>query len=1146
MIRRNRQAMSKMETHSYFNGLTEEQEQAIYSDSNLIGVDASAGSGKTRVLIARILRLLKEGKADLSEIVAITFTEKASAEMRQRLRDAFHEYARTATPEELTQWRWREQQLETARISTIHSFCTGILRQYALKLGFDPEFRILDELQSPLFLDKFIQNHMDTWLESYEDAAQLATELSLASFRNAIEVLFQKPLHILPWLEEAKQYATPDEYLEHRIPRLEEAYKQFLQNFIHSNQINIWIQRLDELNQEIPETESKLKDICQWYYDKLVDLQNSNSMEEIIQKKEEIGGKQIRGLKTEDSNKELAERFKKIRKDIKDTLDKEIITINWDNATTRKSLVTTYRLFCLFDHLYSQWVQYKRQQGMVDFDDLINLTRLFLSENEEVCKEIADGIKYIFIDEFQDTDREQVQLIHLLLEAKQDISLFFVGDAKQSIYAFRNAEVKVFREQRELVEKDNLFLLDYNFRSAKEILDFINTFFKRTNYLSEVEEEYRCMKHQRSGYNEPRVEFLLSTPLDMDKRTLKEDNVDIEANVIADRIQSLVEGNNPLKIIEEEKERSATYGDFTLLFCTKNYIYKYEKALKDKGIPCYVVSSRGFFEITEVKDIMDFLHVLLNPYHDVSLLAFLRGPFCGLSDEQIVHWQMQIPLRKMLLDLATIPEPLSRDPSYLRVRTLYQNFLKKTNMPIHELVQSIIDETGYKAILLGQWFGKQKIANLQKFLSLVRAYQENNPISLYQFHRFVERTKDKILEGEADLAVEKENAVILTTIHQAKGLEFPIVVLPTLYEERQYRNPLPVCYHREIGVVLKDIEKGKDEDGKEEKNIAEFIVKLQSKYDEYQEYIRLFYVALTRARDYLILSSNKKHFEDLQNNLKINSRLSLLASCFPIGDFKKGSADTNSYRMIEMQETEFSAKKQQKLQTKKDTIIKDLISPISITTQQLTTEPIPVTRLLDWLFEDEFDEDKDEGGNDFLDASYAERGTLYHQILRYWDFEKGEEPSLDYLLDIVMPNISEEIIEKEKANIKEKITNNSAYPMLMANPPVYRELPFLWKAGQYIVKGTVDAILTDGTIIDYKTGKRADEHSPRYWKQLEIYYHALHDAGIKLNKKLILLYIDQIEYDIKDIEFSGRDLLISEINQAIENRIKKLNQGKRL
>ncbi len=132
----------------------------------------------------------------------------------------------------------------------------------------------------------------------------------------------------------------------------------------------------------------------------------------------------------------------------------------------------------MFDHLYCQWVQYKRQQGVVDFDDLINLTRLFLSENEEVCKEIADGIKYIFIDEFQDTDREQVQLIHLLLEAKQDISLFFVGDAKQSIYAFRNAEVKVFREQRESVEKDNLFLLDYNFRSAKEILDFINTFLK--------------------------------------------------------------------------------------------------------------------------------------------------------------------------------------------------------------------------------------------------------------------------------------------------------------------------------------------------------------------------------------------------------------------------------------------------------------------------------------------------------------------------------------------------------------------------------------------------------------------------------------------------------------------------------------------
>jgi hypothetical protein len=118
--------------------------------------------------------------------------------------------------------------------------------------------------------------------------------------------------------------------------------------------------------------------------------------------------------------------------------------------------------------------------------------------------------------------------------------------------------------------------------------------------------------------------------------------------------------------------------------------------------------------------------------------------------------------------------------------------------------------------------------------------------------------------------------------------------------------------------------------------------------------------------------------------------------------------------MIEMQETEFSAKKTTEIANQKDTIIKDLISPISITTQQLTTEPIPVTRLLDWLFEDEFDEDKDEGGNDFLDASYAERGTLYHQILRYWDFEKGEEPSLDYLLDIVMPNIRKKLLKKRR------------------------------------------------------------------------------------------------------------------------------------
>ncbi|MGC9054221.1 MAG: UvrD-helicase domain-containing protein, partial [Candidatus Hydrogenedens sp.] len=232
--------MAKLKQHSYFTELTAEQKKAIYSDALKIGVDASAGSGKTRVLIARILRLLEERKANLNEIVAITFTEKSSAEMRQRLRDAFHEYVRNATPEELDQWRWCEQQLESARICTIHAFCAGILRQYALKLDFDPEFRILDELQSPLFLDRFIQSQMNLWVENYTEVPELVIELSPQNFQKIIEILFQNSLHILPWLDEVNQCSI-EESINRNIERINEKYEQYLLNFVKSTTVNGWI-----------------------------------------------------------------------------------------------------------------------------------------------------------------------------------------------------------------------------------------------------------------------------------------------------------------------------------------------------------------------------------------------------------------------------------------------------------------------------------------------------------------------------------------------------------------------------------------------------------------------------------------------------------------------------------------------------------------------------------------------------------------------------------------------------------------------------------------------------------------------------------------------------------------------------------------
>ncbi len=1122
--------MAKQKLHSYFTGLTEEQEKVILSDANRIGVDASAGSGKTRVLIARILRLLEEKKADLNDIVAITFTEKASAEMRQRLRDAFREYARSATAEELNQWRWREQQLESARICTIHSFCAGILRQYALKFGFDPEFRILDELQSPLFLDRFIQNQLPIWIESIPEITQLMVELSPQRFQKTVEFLFQNALHILPWVDRVKRCSDVEEYIAQCVQQFEKKYEEYLLRFVESETVLSWIKQLESLCELVSPDENGFREKCGYYLQCLKDLTNAKTIQEIFAKKSEINFS-IRLSEKDEREKQL----RKIREDIKGELKKLIIEPSWESPSVKNAFVVTHRVLNLFDRLYAQWVDYKRKQGVVDFDDLIHLTCDLLEQNTEVCQEIAGEIKYIFVDEFQDTDHAQVELIRLLLSANPELHFFFVGDAKQSIYAFRNAEVKVFQEQRKSIDPENLFSLDYNFRSAQEILSFVNTFFKETNLLSAVEENYRPMKFYRNAYGEPRVEFLLSTTGEEGEKTLKEDDVELEAQVIAERIYSLVNGEKPLMIMDGKsgEMRTARYGDFTLLFCSKNYIYKYEKALKDRGIPCFVVSSRGFFEITEVKDILNFLHILANPYNDIALLSFLRGPFCGLSDEQIVRWQMSSPLYNILLDWNNVPEFLHQDNAYRYIYELYQYFRQKTHLPIEELIQEIIQRTGYEGILSGQWFGEQKVANLQKFLALSRAYQEKNPVSLNSFLRFVERSRDKIMEGEADLAVEAENAVVLMTIHQAKGLEYPVVVLPLLYEKRQHKKSSVVNFHKEIGVVVRTGEKDENDKG----NIAETIIKLHNTFDEYQEYLRLFYVALTRARDYLILSSNKKYLDEFYEKMKINSRLSLLADCFPL------EKDTDLYRIVEIDGKKLSTADRERI-TKKINIPEDLIAPVSITEQYFEVEPVSVTRLLNLIFEEGYyDEEVDEIHSGLKSSFYAERGIFYHKLLQKWNYDADDRDTLkEYVLSLMFPDVSPEIIQQEKEVCTEKIIQNSAYPILKKNPPVYREFPFLWRCGQYLIQGTVDAILSDGTIVDYKTGENAPEYAERYWKQLEIYYYAMKDLGLKLNNKLILVYIDLLKYDIKDIE-TTRDVLEAEIHRAMEKYIGAMNQG---
>ncbi|MCX8063662.1 MAG: UvrD-helicase domain-containing protein [Candidatus Hydrogenedentes bacterium] len=1128
----------------YFEGLTEEQRKAVYSDSPRIGVVASAGSGKTRVLTSRIIRVLVERKAEISEIVAVTFTEKAAMEMKSRLRDAFSFFAENSkdNPEQLTLWRNRETLLETAQISTIHSFCAKILRQYSLRLGLDPEFSIIDEVENVIQLDRFLRERTQCYLENDEISMALATELSTSGLH---QILF----HLLSNYAFVSSHAlllsglSDNEFFEVVNGKLVKEYDLIVREKLKGISTLILISNLRKLEGLIPcDSEHPLEKKRVYLLSVLEELRRNGVKGSELNSYINNIRSFFQSLKGRRSKSKVAEEVKnKVEQAIKRIWDSgkngrgllnRIFIENLDVPDKEKIFFLTKGLLNLFVNIAYEWKEYKRKQNILTFDDLICFCVDFFKNSPEICREVASDIKYLFVDEFQDTDSLQVELIDLLLKANPDMNFFFVGDAKQSIYMFRGAEVKVFLREKEKVQEK--IKLRVNFRSAPEILKFVNDFFSGTNFLFEVEEPYDEMQPSRTSYNEPRVEVLWSKNSKLLGKPLVEEIIEAEAQGIAERIVELVNGGIKIREGDALSSRDVRYGDIALLFRTATHIYKYEKILKDNGIPCRVVCGRGFFDVGEVRELMTFLEVLVNPFDHPSLLGFLRGPFCALSDEQILRWRIYKPLEEIIIG-GDYPTGLDNE-CYRRVRELYNLFRTKLGVPLEDLILSIVEHTGYDAVLIAQEFGEQKVANLQKFIRLVRAYSKNRTLNLFNFNLFLEEVKTQILEGEADIFISPEDAVVLTTVHKAKGLEFPIVILPHLFSEAKGDMKLRVDFHKELGLVvktdrgLKSLTEGSNFHIHD--NPWSDMIRLKNEVENEHEYVRLLYVALTRARDYLILCV-PENYEDYLGR-RGNSWLVLLDSYFSFN-----GAHSDLYKVVKK---DSGLVRKPRITAKKEIseLYNNLLPSVPSSVDDFgVSEAISVSQLLNWASDSFLGED---GGEKFqLYKEFSEfssdldRGLMIHKLMREWEFKEGRLSSGFF----EKMALSKEA-EHELRIFAEMMPQKCFYSKLKTNPPVHRELPFVWSVQELnglMLRGIVDAVLSDGTIVDYKTGVSNEKVMKDYWNQLKIYYFALSDSDIFVNGNLMIVFVDEDKMYNKEINQSERKDLVLWIKSIIEARL---------
>lgn len=650
-------------------------------------ISAGAGTGKTQQLVERFIELLAQGKAEVSEIAAITFTEKAAKEMKDRIRERCEER--------------HKRDLENSRVGTIHGLCARLIRENPIEIGIDPASDILDESEAATLLGKYVNGHiLDLINKEDPDTINLVSEYGFKDTKNIIRTLIRHRLEI----------------------------------------------------------------------------------DQITVKKGTGGGE----------------------------MDKRLIELN-------------RYIFSIYKAVRDGYEAYKKKKALLDFNDLIIYAKKLLKENKAVRSYYHKIIKYLLVDEFQDTDFHQREIIFSL--AGKNTRLFIVGDSKQSIYRFRGADVSVFEDTRRLLEKKGDYIeLNTNMRSLPQNIDFINNLFGRVmGRERDNKEDYECAY---TGLQAGRKE-------DIDKPTIQFLNVPVDDEDNAEKIRRKEAGLIAGKILELQGN-GIQFKDIAVLFRAMTDVKLYEDALRGANIPYYVIAGSGFFARQEIKDILNYLKIIDNPKDYIAMAGVMRSPMIGLDDNELYRWSKDKQ-----------PPPLYAE--------------LKDKITISRLIQEIIRRTNYKAVLASQYMGEQKISNVDKLIDTARRFERKGIFTLTDFIEYLnELVVNEAREGEAAVAEEESNVVKLMTIHKAKGLEFPAVIIPDVHRRAR---PVwsPVLFDRKfnwLGIKVKD------KDGERAEPNMRKLIREEIERKELAESKRLLYVASTRARDYLIYSGR---FEDIEN-----------------------------------------------------------------------------------------------------------------------------------------------------------------------------------------------------------------------------------------------------------------------------------------
>ena len=830
--------------HPIVSGLSPspEQEPAILERGRDVVVTAGAGTGKTRTLVARYLALLSEG-LPLRRIVAITFTQKAAREMRNRVREAVRTYiGDPALPEaERDRWQTRYSQLDAARISTIHSLCADILRAHPAEAGLDPRFEVLEEGSAALLRSQAIDEALARAADQPElvplfgllgEGALQETLADLLKRRLEAEVLFETlPTDLLSrWAEMLRMQQ------EQILTALMSS--EAWQTCVADLRTNIANDPADKLEIQRQRTLTAIEAQTETLADQLAALAELSR----IDLRGGAGGKWPGGKEQVADVKETLKQLRALWKEQEALLT---LTLTDHDRELAEAIPTLGQLFTL---VLGRYKDLKSSQNTLDFDDLEGGALRLLQERADVCQAWQETVRAILTDEFQDTNARQRDLLALLGGAAG--KLFIVGDAKQSIYRFRGTDVAVFRQERQAIEDRGgaHFALSTSYRAHEALLTGMNALLQPVLGTAPDPdrpwaEPFTPLKPHRyqsgSGFEAPHIELQLAVGSKSDGALGR------AANVLVQRLVELVESGDQ-QVGVGANARSLTYGHIAILCRASSSFAAYENALERAGVPFLTVAGRGFYGRPEIRDLLNVLQALADPDDDLALAGLLRSPSLALSDSGLyqLHLARDDGPTSLWQTLQAGQAQLSAEDQTRAqravdlIRSLHSQVGRT---PIADLLKTFLDATAYRAALIRA--GQPRAArNVSKLLADAHS---SGIVGAGEFLAYIGGLRDVgAREGEARSPA--EGVVQLMTVHAAKGLEFPVIVLGDATYQSPNRNE--VLLDPQLGLLLPH----KDADGL--LPAAYYLGKVRADDQEAAEADRLLYVAATRAEEKLLLN----------------------------------------------------------------------------------------------------------------------------------------------------------------------------------------------------------------------------------------------------------------------------------------------------